>query len=412
MRFIDEKGRLFGKINVIDFLVILFLFCLSPMFYFGYRLFKKPIKPDVVSVTQNLTIEINCNFTRVKPEILKLITVGDKEKDGSDAIIGEIIEVGESKPYQYKIDIGGEILIQEDPVLKEIPIRLKVKTEIRNNELYYKDRKIKLNAPIEFKTTKYTLEALSVKKEIKEAKIISAITKIDLNVTLKGLNDATLKLISLGDRELDKNGEIIAEILSIGKKENDIYEINLGSGTFVRGDDSVKKQLSVKMRLKCQLSDDYQLYFKGNRVINNSWLEFNTDKYSAKGKIAMTYESPPILLKNRWVQLVVKFTGVIPEVAKIIQEGDIEKDPESKIAAKLKTIISNKSSDILVLKEDKWITVIHPFQKDVVVILEMSCIEKDGILYFKNYPVKMGNAVTFTTDIYSISGVITGIEYL
>lgn len=413
MKIIDEKGRLFGKINVIDFLVILFLFCFIPMFYFGYRLFKSPVKSDVVSVTQNPTIEIeiNSNFIKVKPEILKLITVGDKEENKSGAIIGEIIEVGESKPYQYKIDIGGEIITKEDPVLKEISIGLKLKAELRNNELYYKDRKIALNSPIELKTTEYTIEAFPVKKEIKEAKI-STTTKIDLNVTFKNLDDNILKLISVGDKELDKDGEVIAEILSIGRKENSIYEIDLGSGTFVRGDDSIKKQLSVKMRLKCQMSTGYRLYFKENRVTNNSWLEFNTDKYSVKGKIAMTYESPPILLKNRWVQLVVKFTGVIPEVAKTIQEGDIEKDPESKIAAKLKTIISNKSSDVLILKEDRWITVTHPFHKDIVAILEMSCIEKEGILYFKNYPVKMGNTVTFTTDLYSISGVITGIEYL
>ena len=42
MRIIDEKGRLFGKINVIDFLVILFLISLTPMFYYGYKIFNAP----------------------------------------------------------------------------------------------------------------------------------------------------------------------------------------------------------------------------------------------------------------------------------------------------------------------------------------------------------------------------------
>lgn len=37
MKIIDEKGRLFGKINVIDFLIIVFL---TPMLYFGYRLYE------------------------------------------------------------------------------------------------------------------------------------------------------------------------------------------------------------------------------------------------------------------------------------------------------------------------------------------------------------------------------------
>lgn len=38
MKIIDEKGRLFGKINIIDFLVILFLLCILPGFYFGYQI--------------------------------------------------------------------------------------------------------------------------------------------------------------------------------------------------------------------------------------------------------------------------------------------------------------------------------------------------------------------------------------
>ena len=41
MRIIDDKGRLFGKINIIDALVILFVLCLMPMFYFGYKIFNR-----------------------------------------------------------------------------------------------------------------------------------------------------------------------------------------------------------------------------------------------------------------------------------------------------------------------------------------------------------------------------------
>lgn len=52
---IDEKGRLFGKINIIDFTVGLFLLCLLPMFWFGYKLMTKPLPPPPAPKT---TIEI------------------------------------------------------------------------------------------------------------------------------------------------------------------------------------------------------------------------------------------------------------------------------------------------------------------------------------------------------------------
>ena len=158
MKLIDEKGRLFGKINVIDFAVILFLLCLTPMFYFGYKIFNaKPVTvPEVYIET-----EVNCKFIKLKPEILKQIEVGDREKDASDATIGEITWLGNSKPYQHRIDIGaGNIEIREDPTLKELPVKLKLKASIDTNSIYYKRMKIFLNSPIEFMTNKYIISAI------------------------------------------------------------------------------------------------------------------------------------------------------------------------------------------------------------------------------------------------------------
>ncbi len=43
IKIIDDKGMLFGKINIIDFMVIfLLLFTILPMFYYGYKLYKMP----------------------------------------------------------------------------------------------------------------------------------------------------------------------------------------------------------------------------------------------------------------------------------------------------------------------------------------------------------------------------------
>lgn len=46
IKIIDERGKLFGIINAMDFLVILFLFFLTPMFYFGYTFFEIKSKSE------------------------------------------------------------------------------------------------------------------------------------------------------------------------------------------------------------------------------------------------------------------------------------------------------------------------------------------------------------------------------
>lgn len=50
IKVIDDQGRLFRKINVIDFLIILFfLSIILPMCYFSYKIIikKPPIEPPI-----------------------------------------------------------------------------------------------------------------------------------------------------------------------------------------------------------------------------------------------------------------------------------------------------------------------------------------------------------------------------
>ena len=50
MRIIDDKGMLFGnRINLIDYLAIVFILCCIPAFYYGFRILTK--KPVEVTIT-------------------------------------------------------------------------------------------------------------------------------------------------------------------------------------------------------------------------------------------------------------------------------------------------------------------------------------------------------------------------
>ena len=408
MKIIDEKGRLFGKINVIDFLVILFSFCFIPTFYFGYKAFskKEPVlteKPKVLA-----EIEVNCKLIKLEPGILELIRVGDKEIDKNGKVIGEIVLVGDSTFYQEKFYIGPDIFLTgTNSRLKELYARLRLTVEARGNSIYYKDMQITANSPIEFKTNKYTVSAILLKEDpLKAVKT----DRIDLYVVFKGLVDKTLKMIAVGDKMFNQEGKVIAEILEIGRIDNDAYDINLGGGNFVLGEDSIRKQINVKIRLLSEITGENELYFNGKQVLHNSLIEFKTDKYTLMGKISKIYERPIASFKEAWVRTEVEFSGIIPEVAKVISQKDMEKDPTGRTVAILREILVNKYSELLITKENKFISVNHPFLKDLVLNLDFLCIEKDGILYFKNYPVKMGNSITFTTDLYSLTGTIIGIE--
>ena len=171
MKIMDEKGRLFGKINVIDFLVILFLLSLTPMFYFGYKIHNKqtaalkaqeqaqPQKPK----EEFITMTINCKFIKLKPEVAQMVSVGDKELDSDGNLIGQIVSLGESAPYSYEFDVGpNKKLIRKDPELQQVTVILKINSVIRGKNIYYKDKQILEDGTLEFSSGKYSVEAEEV----------------------------------------------------------------------------------------------------------------------------------------------------------------------------------------------------------------------------------------------------------
>ena len=65
MRIIDEKGRIFGKINIIDFLAVVFLLCLIPMFYFGFRVRSKTVEKTTTTYKLSASCPV-CGYSATK----------------------------------------------------------------------------------------------------------------------------------------------------------------------------------------------------------------------------------------------------------------------------------------------------------------------------------------------------------
>ncbi|MBM3254487.1 MAG: DUF4330 domain-containing protein [Candidatus Omnitrophica bacterium] len=272
MRIIDEKGRLFGKINVIDFLVIFLLLCVLPIFYFGYKLYKKGIT-EVTKGGVFTEIDIYCKFTRLNPEIIKMLSVGDKELDGNNNTMAEILWLGESEISRHRFDLGnGLAIFKNDPLLRDVPVKLRLKAEAKETNLFYKDRQLAVNSPFNFKTSKYSVNAVPFIKE-------------------------SVKLIKA------------------------------------------------------------------------------------------------------------EFQNLEPEVVKVIKAGDVQRDPFGKVIGRIISILEIKNSSIMTLGNKKVFLIPNPHKKDMSVLLDYLCIEKEG-LQNNECSIKVGQEITFTTDLYSLTGKI------
>ncbi len=404
MKIVDEQGRLFGKINIIDFFIVAFVAVAAIMFYAGYK--KISQKPSAPKVDEVLNIEIYGKFIKIPPDTLARISVGNKEIDDSGKAIGEIIWLGQARPYRYALDLGeNKIILVKDSLLEELPVKLSLKAELIAGALYYKNIPIRVNSAINIDTGKYSVTFI-VLPELELGKAIAGIDveNLEFSVMFNGISEDIARMIQVGDKELSKDGSVLAEVLDVGAVGDSNIKINLGNNNFVYGIDRNKKQVSARIRLRCEIGDAGYMYYKNQRLTNDSVIEFKTDKYRISGAVN-SFGS-----EERWVRLQVKFTALIPELANLVKVDDIERGSDGRMKGVIKEILDNKPSDtyVFTMQDNKFISVANPFHRDVIVVLDVICNEKDGNLYFKNSFVKVGSMITFTTDKYSVAGTIVG----
>jgi len=101
MKPIDEKGKIFGLINIVDLLLVLFIIS---VIYFGIVFVWK--KGSVSIYPEDKKLQITMLVEATRPEIAKYLKVGDtvkrRETQGKLGII-ESVKVGPAKVINYEI---------------------------------------------------------------------------------------------------------------------------------------------------------------------------------------------------------------------------------------------------------------------------------------------------------------------
>lgn len=173
MKFIDEKGKLFGKINIIDFMVVMTALILF-FFLFLYPIYNKYKSRNSSVVDQQsvkgeslkqqekefIDVLIECLFIKLDSHIVEMVEVKDKNVDSDGVVMGEILSLGEITPYMRHINIGErQEVVYKDSGLKQRSVVLKLKVELKDGCIFYNGQHIAENSIFEFKTANYSVQA-------------------------------------------------------------------------------------------------------------------------------------------------------------------------------------------------------------------------------------------------------------
>ena len=312
-KWMDEKGRLFGKINIIDFAVILFLLFILPMFYFGYKIYSTT-GGDVSEDTgekAHYDTTIECLMIGIPPETAKKVATGDVERDETGKIVGKIVEVFPATPYlkSFSMDSATKLLL-EDKNLKQIPVRLQLTVFLQNDRAYYRGKtNLLVNyAPIKFKTDQYETtcmvkdsghmkeliqagfayeESMKPKKSEESAKRQKSEKSMWATIRASFVDiPEVLDVVKEGDLNRENSGVILGEILRIISRKP--FEIlNLKDDQFVKITHPYKQELVADLRILCEAYvPSLDFCGRGNETLRvNMPILFASSRYLIKGNV-------------------------------------------------------------------------------------------------------------------------------
>ncbi|NLU11078.1 MAG: DUF4330 domain-containing protein [Tepidanaerobacter acetatoxydans] len=150
MSLIDNKGRIFGLINIIDLLVILLIIAIVGRF--GTKAHQK----SAGAVTKN--IEVVLHVKEVRDATVDVVKVGDIVKETkTNAVLGKVTNI-EVKPSETLVETAdGRVVVYPNPVYKDMLITLVGSGSAGDNAIVLGSNEIRVGTSLQLKTNLYSV---------------------------------------------------------------------------------------------------------------------------------------------------------------------------------------------------------------------------------------------------------------
>jgi len=157
MKFIDEKGRLFGIINPVDLIVIVLV--LSIVGGIGYRLVSSVMNVSEDSLEEEKEAYVTLYASLQIPEVAESIKIGDRLVANNEYTDAEVIDVKVTPALYVASNSDGKAIQSEHPLWKDVKITIKEKINTSDVILKVSGQEVRVGYPFVFKTQ--TVEANS-----------------------------------------------------------------------------------------------------------------------------------------------------------------------------------------------------------------------------------------------------------
>lgn len=153
-KIIDEKGKLFGIINIIDLFIILAIIGAFAVLTIKLSGGMKP--GDTTSIIKNeKEVYVTLYGNSIVPEALDILKPGDKLVANNVFTSGEIVSVDVEPSAYITTNADGEPLLKEHPMWKDITVVIKDKVNVNSPILKAGEQEVRVNYGFILKTQKF-----------------------------------------------------------------------------------------------------------------------------------------------------------------------------------------------------------------------------------------------------------------
>ena len=252
MAFIDDNGKLLGKINIIDLMVIIFVILIIAV---GAKFVL--VKPEPEYITAEVLVQDQ------PYEVISRIAIGSQILDSSQIKIGEVLEMD-------TIPAGAN---------KDLSLYLNLSVRREDDKIYFMNNEMLINHNLEIKIANLKLDTRIISLDQfpgKESKIL-------LNVLFKDTKPWLAEVISKGDIEINNKGRIVARI-----KEKDVVQsqmiITSDTGNVYEREHPVLKDVTAAFEIIVKKQGDSLLFHNKELKVGQGFTFYN-ENYIITGTI-------------------------------------------------------------------------------------------------------------------------------
>lgn len=160
MKIIDEKGKIFGLVNIVDFIIILVVLLAAGGAYYKFSNKTEQAKP--------VSVEFQVMIPHIRPELAQAIKVGDKMVQGN-SYTGVTVKDVQIKPgYSVNVDARGQRVESTEPFLKDVYVTNTGTTTLTSATITMGGQDIRVGKDYYVKSRDYELKGTIIKMEVKE----------------------------------------------------------------------------------------------------------------------------------------------------------------------------------------------------------------------------------------------------